>query len=1217
MIRMMIRAALAIALLCACSSDPTAGPPQPDLAAADMASEEPADPPPPPRVVIINELHPAPADKTSREEFIELYSIASEPVDLSGWRVTGGVSFTIPAGTTLAPGAYLVLAQDPATLAARFGGVAALGPLRGGLAAAGDSVVLRDAAGRRRDEVEYGRGFPWPTTGGDSGASIERVHPLLDGRRAGSWRLSTGPGTTLVAAQSAWRYFKGTREASTPAAAWRAPGFDDSAWSSGQAPLGYGEPYINTTLGDMSGGYSSLYLRLAFDVADPRAFGRLRLEAMIDDGVNVWLNGTHVARHNLATDELPYNGLAQSALEGADLLPFELGDAAGLLVPGKNVLAVQLHNVSLAGSSDAVLDARLWAGPPQAGPTPGARNAAYDQNAPPLIDEVRHRPAAPRGGEAVTVSATLSDSDGVAVVTLEYQIVEPGAYVRLTDPAYEKGWTALPMNDDGKDGDARAGDGVFSAVVDGALLKHRRLVRYRVSASDGAGRSLRVPYPDDPQPNFAWFIYDGVPAWRGASQPGVTPPRDFGADVMGRLPVYHLLAQESDVLKSQYDGAYESAHFPGTLVLDGVVYDHIEFENRGEFSTYVAGKNKWRFHLQRGHELQARDDFGQPYRARWRTMNLSACATPWVPPNRGMACLDESVAFRLYALAGVPAPHMNYLQLRVIDEAEEQSATDQYRGDLWGLYGTIEQTDGAFLEERDLPDGNLYKIEGGQGDKRNQGPLPPLTSADYDVFRTGFNAAQSIDWWRANLDLPGYYSFRATDNIVNNMDLRDGWNHCQYHNPLTDRWTAMPWDLDMLYMPVTHWSGVINLQNALSQHPVLQGEYRDRARELQDLLFVEDQLGALVDEQAAFTGRPAVSGGLTPAQMDEALWNYHPRTAAAHRGAFYKNPASNNFIGGTVTRTLVSADHAGMAQWLKDFTLKGYGAMKLSAEIVDADIPDRPTLSYAGAAGYPLDGVRLRSSAFSDPQGSGTFAAMRWRVAEVTLAGAAPDLKTPRRYEVDAAWESPVLTTFNDTISVPAEALRVGALHRARVRMMDDSGRWSRWSAPLEFTVGGPTQPPAPQGALRITEIHYHPAGDLHEEFIELMNISDAAVDLRAVALTEGVRFRFAEGAVPTLAPGERVVVVEDLDDFRARYGGAAKVAGQYRDRLANGGERVVLTYGKNLTIVDLSYSDAWYASTDGGGRSLEVVDPRAPAERLGQAAGWRASLSRGGTPGL
>ena len=72
--------------------------------------------------------------------------------------------------------------------------------------------------------------------------------------------------------------------------------------------------------------------------------------------------------------------------------------------------------------------------------------------------------------------------------------------------------------------------------------------------------------------------------------------------------------------------------------------------------------------------FKARDDFGRPYRARWRTMNLSACATPWVPPNRGMACLDESVAFRLYALAGTVSPHMNYLRFRVIDEAEEQIA---------------------------------------------------------------------------------------------------------------------------------------------------------------------------------------------------------------------------------------------------------------------------------------------------------------------------------------------------------------------------------------------------------------------------------------------------------------------------------------------------------------------------------------------------------------
>ncbi len=1061
------RTALAAALLCvlSCGTDgPTPGapsdpasppasppPPGPTATTDPPPQVDPPDPPPPPRVAILNEIHYAPADKTVHEEFIEILGVDAAAVDLSGWKITGGVEFTVPAGTTLPPGGHVVVAQDPTVLKSRFG-VTALGPFTGRLKSMGELLVLRDPLGRRRDEVDYRRGFPWPTGGGESGRSIEHVEPSLDGRRGGAWRLSIDP-------------------------------------------------------------------------ASP-------------------------------TD-------------------------------------------------------------PTGKPTPGAKNSVHDDSPPPLVDEVAHFPVTPRTGDPVTITARVTDADGVASVTLEHQIVEPGAYVRLTDPAYQEGWTPAVMRDDGKAGDAKAGDGLFTAVIDAAIVKHRRLLRYRIAATDAKSRTVRVPYADDPQPNFALFVYDGVPTWRGASQPGVTPARDFGADVMARLPVYHLIAQAIDVTRSQYESAHESAHFWGTVVEGGVVYDHVEFENRGEFSTYVSGKNKWRLHFQRGHEFQAKDDFGRPYRARWRTMNLSACATPWVPLNRGMGCLDESVAFRVYGMAATTSPHMNYLHFRVIDEAEESVPTDQYRGDLWGLYGTIEQTDGAFLDERGLPDGNTYKIEAAQGDKRNQGPLPPTTSADYNAFRTGFNSAQPMSWWRANLDLPAYYAFRAIDTTVNNMDLRDGWNHCQYHNPVTNLWTPSPWDLDMLYMPVTHWSGVINLQNSILQHAELYTEYRNRARELVDLLLTDDQLGALVDEQAAFVGRPATPGGLSFVQLDEAMWNHHPRTASAHRGAFYRSPASTSFRGGTVTRTLATPDHAGMVQWIKDFTLTGYGAGRLATEIADAAIPDRPTITYAGAAGFPMDGIRLRASAFSDPQGAGTFGAMKWRVAEVTPASTVPDLKTPRRYEIDAAWESPLLTTFGDTIAVPPEVLRVGAVHRARVRMMDSTGRWSRWSSPLAFVVSPPAQVPAAAAGLRITEIHYHPTNDRHEEFIELMNVGAVPIDLSSVAFTEGVRFRFADGPVKTLAPGQRVVVVEDVDDFRASYGATdITVAGPFKDRLSNSGERVVLVYGKDLVIQDFTYSDAWYPATDGAGRTLEIVDPKGPADRWSKPEGWRASGPKWGTPG-
>ena len=67
--------------------------------------------------------------------------------------------------------------------------------------------------------------------------------------------------------------------------------------------------------------------------------------------------------------------------------------------------------------------------------------------------------------------------------------------------------------------------------------------------------------------------------------------------------------------------------------------------------------------------------------------------------NRGMAGMDESLSFRIHQLAGAVAPNTNYLHFRVIDNAVETSPTDQYTGDLWGLYLAIEEIDGGLLVE--------------------------------------------------------------------------------------------------------------------------------------------------------------------------------------------------------------------------------------------------------------------------------------------------------------------------------------------------------------------------------------------------------------------------------------------------------------------------------------------------------------------------------------
>ncbi|MDB4734883.1 lamin tail domain-containing protein [Akkermansiaceae bacterium] len=152
---------------------------------------------------------------------------------------------------------------------------------------------------------------------------------------------------------------------------------------------------------------------------------------------------------------------------------------------------------------------------------------------------------------------------------------------------------------------------------------------------------------------------------------------------------------------------------------------------------------------------------------------------------------------------------------------------------------------------------------------------------------------------------------------------------------------------------------------------------------------------------------------------------------------------------------------------------------------------------------------------------------------------------------------------------------------------------------------------------LVISKIHYHPSDDQGElsEFVELMNISDQAVDLSGVAFTQGVEFAFGDTA--SLAPGQRAVLVADPAAFEAAFGAGAKILGTFASRLSDGGERLTLTAADGAPLQSLSYNDSspWPGEPDGGGYSLVLISPQsAPDHELPQ--NWRASLNPGGDPG-
>src|SRR5205085_6407015 len=75
--------------------------------------------------VVINEImfQRAGIPENTAAEFIELYNPDANPVDLSGWKFTAGVTFTIAGGTTIPAGGYLVVAANLPTFQAAYPGV--------------------------------------------------------------------------------------------------------------------------------------------------------------------------------------------------------------------------------------------------------------------------------------------------------------------------------------------------------------------------------------------------------------------------------------------------------------------------------------------------------------------------------------------------------------------------------------------------------------------------------------------------------------------------------------------------------------------------------------------------------------------------------------------------------------------------------------------------------------------------------------------------------------------------------------------------------------------------------------------------------------------------------------------------------------------------------------------------------------------------------------
>jgi hypothetical protein len=196
-------------------------------------------------------------------------------------------------------------------------------------------------------------------------------------------------------------------------------------------------------------------------------------------------------------------------------------------------------------------------------------------------------------------------------------------------------------------------------------------------------------------------------------------------------------------------------------------------------------------------------------------------------------------------------------------------------------------------------------------------------------------------------------------------------------------------------------------------------------------------------------------------------------------------------------------------------------------------------------------------------------------------------------------------------------SLTLSATTLVRTRVLR-SGTWSALQEAV-FVVDEPL-------ALRLTEIHYHPeappaGSDFDEddfEFLELQNVGETPIALYGVQITGGVRFNFGRQEIWPLESGQVVLLVEDLAAFKSRYDTTEiLIGGVYSGKLSNSGEDLTLIDARGEIVLNITYEDTWYPTTDGTGRSLEIKDAYTSIEDWSLRNSWKASADNGGTPGV
>jgi hypothetical protein len=1048
---------------------------------------------------------------------------------------------------------------------------------------------------------------------------------------------------SLIVAGATWRHLS---TGADPGATWKTVAFNDSAWPSGPAPLGYSPANEDGAATIIAGGTNTHltdYFRAEFTVTNPAAFvGTLSLRFQRDDGVVIHLNGVEVKRDNMPDGDISATTPAASNVADEGAWITATIPASGL-VAGKNVVAVELHQNSTA-SSDARFNLDLTGYEQVAGAATAQLHAGFSLDG---------------AGEYLG----LSDANGTLrdeILTWPQQ--QPFlAYARSSanpelwgfseaTPGSANAAAPLPDRVDAPEfvqADA-AVPGGFSPLASGFYNTAKSLVlrtatpgaviRYTTDGSEplesGNGATYSAPIPLT-APNDKTAVILRAKAFKA----GLLASKDVSRTYLMNqntglraMPVLSLVADAGRCFFAPMGvmaisgGSYDADTLwqPGTVDSYNIPQHHGATTEREISAELIYPDGRPGFRDDVGLRV-AGSPYGRP-RYKFQQTSLSPW-TIWEPKEKGSFNLvwrddygAKDLDFEIFP--GWPVKTFTQLRLRagsndnfnpfISDEFMRrmlgEMGHDALRGDFVMLY-----LNGSFK--------GMYNVCERLRNDTFQRHF--RTDNDFDVKYVNEYRAGDATAWNAfrsayNRDLTVAANYTAVAGMTDLVNIADYYLLNIYANT----WDWATWQAGannyVLYrerIPAAKWrftvwdgEGTFNNQSYFGQGPSFNV--------ITQHLSGSDDTNELATIYKRLVGVPPFTGADSKGNAEFRLLVADRIHRHFFNGGILDDRTTTNRIF-QLKNQLKALVQTGVAYlngtfredwwdtWINASTgrranLFGPAATQLAAAgLWPATTP--PVFSPHGgnvAAGYSL-------TMSGTPAGGTLF---------YTLDGSDPRLA--------GGTAAPAALTYT-------AAVALNRVTTVKARIRSSTGEWSALTEAV-FLV--PSVPPAAAN-LVISEFMYHPphtsAADEalgftdrdDFEFIRLTNISGTPIDLANLRFTAGVTFDFSTGAFTALNPGTSALVVKRRDAFLQRYGAAlaASIAGEFAGNLSNGGETLTLAIlsGPTLTTLHtLTYSDdlPWPLAGDTGSSLLLINPNSAPDHSL--AENWTAHPHPGGQPG-